>query len=239
MAAPADDVADSFGDPTLPGVTLAVPVIPTIVDSKGLLVPAMRAWLGRVAAGANIHLKIQAANFDRRSADMARSADHCVLGYARLPAREDKARWLAPVRRDRMIFVARHDDPFQGGLDAFMKAADGKVAAPSGVYREALAQRGVEYVAIDDQRALARMVEAGRVRFGMLIAGSLNAPEVQAMQLRVVAEMPPQEFWFACSPLMPDSVAVSLTRALRDGHTEALRRLAMAETPAEERTPTQ
>lgn len=225
----AHDMPDSFGDPTLPEVTLAVPVMPTIVNDKGRLVPAMSRWLSLVADKAGIHLKVQAANFDRRTADMGRNPDRCVLGYARLPAREAKARWLAEVRRDRIVFVARPDDPFEGGLETFLKAADNNVAAPSGVYREVLSQHGIAYQPIDDQRALARMVQAGRVRFGMVIGGTLDAPEIQAMRLRTVAELPPQQFWFACSPGMPDKVALPLMAALLDREADLLRRTAMGE----------
>lgn len=235
----ARDVDDSFGKPEAPQVTLAVPVMPTIVDGSGRLLPAMRLWFSYLAEKAAIHLKIQPANFDRRTADMARSVDHCVLGYARLPSRETKARWLSLVRRDRIVFIARQDDPFQGDLPDLLRIASGRVAAPSGVYRETLVERGIDYVAIDDQRSLARMVDAGRVRFGMVIAGTLNAPEVQAMRLRVVAEMPPLEFWFACSPDMPDSLAEPLQRALQTPSSEALRRTALDEVPAEATTPTQ
>lgn len=225
----ATDMADAFGDPAHTEVTLFVPVMPTILDSKGLLVAPMRRWLAHVATDAAIHLTIQAANYDRRTADMARHPTNCVLGYARLPDRENLARWLAAVRRDRMVFIARRDDPFQGELADFLKIAGGKVAAPSGVYRSVLDARGVAYLAIDDQRALARMVDAGRVRFGMLISGTLDAPDVQSLELRVVAEMPPQEFWFACNPQMPDDVAQRLANALRSEPAEALRRVAMGE----------
>lgn len=235
----ASDIEDSFGQSGQPEVTLAVPVIPTIVDGSGRLLPAMRLWFSYVADKASIHLRIQPANFDRRTADMARSIDHCVLGYARLPSRETKARWLSLVRRDRMVFIARQDDPFQGALPDLLKIASGQVAAPSGVYRETLAGHGVDYVAVDDQRSLARMVDAGRVRFGMVIAGTLNAPEVQTMRLRIVAEMPPLEFWFACSPDMPDSLAQPLRRALLSPSSEALRRTAMNDVPIEAATPTQ
>lgn len=237
--ASAADMDDSFGKDGAPEVTLAVPVIPAIVDGSGRLLPAMRLWFSYLADKAAIHLKIQPANFDRRTADMARSVDHCVLGYARLPSREASARWLSLVRRDRMVFIARQDDPFQGDLPDLLKIASGRVAAPSGVYRETLVERGIDYVAIDDQRSLARMVDAGRVRFGMVIAGTLNAPEVQAMRLRVVAEMPPLEFWFACSPDMPDSLAEPLQRALQTPSSEALRRTALDNVPAEATTPTQ
>jgi hypothetical protein len=225
----ADHGQDVVGDPQAPGLTLYVPVMPTIVDPTGQLLPQMRKWLAQVAVDANIHIKIQAANYERRLADMERHSSDCVLGYARLPEREATARWLAVVRRDRIVFVARRDDPFAGSLAAFLKLADGNVAAPSGIYRSVLESHGIDYLAVDDQRALARMVDAGRIRFGMLIGGSLDAPEMQALTLHVVAELPPQQFWFACNPAFPEILARRLTLALRSGKAEALRRIAMNE----------
>lgn len=238
VAARGHDVPDSFGSPSLPDVTLAVPMMPTIIDDKGRLVVAMANWLSLVAEKAGVHMKVQGANFDRRTADMARYPDHCVLGYARLPAREANARWLAEVRRDRVVFVARPDDPFKGGLDAFLKLADNDVAAPSGIYREVLAARGVTFLPVDDQRSLARMVQAGRVRFAMMVGGTLNAPEVRAMRLRVVAELPPQQFWFACSPGMSDAIALPLAAALQTEEAEILRRKAMNEPAIPSHPPT-
>lgn len=232
LPAAAEEEEESLGDPASPAVILAIPRVPTVLNSKGLLMPGMRDWLSLVARKAGVHIRLQPANYDRRAADMSRHPDHCVLAYVRLPERETGARWLAEIRRDRIVFVARQDDPFQGDLNMFMKAADDNVGAPSGIYRDLLSQHGVAYQPVEDQQSLARMVQAGRVRFGMMITATLDAPEVKAMRLRIVAELPPQQFWFACSPQMPDNLAHPLAAALRTEEAESLRRQAMGEAPA-------
>lgn len=231
MKGSAQETAEYFGDPTSTKITLAVPIMPTFIDSRARLQPAMANWLAHVADHAAVHLEIQPASFDRRAADLARRPNHCVLGYDRVPSREAGALWLARIGQDRILFVARRNDSFYGDIDALMSILPDQVAAPSGIYRELLALRDIPHVAVDDQRSLARMVAAGRVRFGMLIGATLETPEVKAMGLRVVAEMPPLDFWFACSRNLPAAIADRLTAALKSEKAEKLRLLAMASAP--------
>lgn len=221
------ETAEYFGDPKSTKVTLAVPIMPTFIDIRARLQPAMANWLSYVADHASVHLEIQPASFDRRVADMTRRPNHCVLGYDRVPSREAGALWLAPIGQDRILFVARRNDGFYGDIEALMSILPDQVAAPSGIYRELLALRDIPHVAVDDQRSLARMVAAGRVRFGMLIGATLETPEVKGMGLRVVAEMPPLDFWFACSRTLPPAIADRLTIALKSEKAEKLRLLAM------------
>lgn len=220
----ADNATDSVGQIGWPAVNLTVPVMPNIIDEQGIMTPPMRLWLDQVARTAQIRIDVRAANFSRRKADLNRNADYCVMGYARLPDREKDVLWLAEVRRDRIVFVARADDPFAGNLDDFLAIASGHVAAPSGVYREELARQGIEFEPIDDQKSLARMVQTGRVRFGMLVTSTLTVPEVRAMDLRIVAYTPPVEFWLACSLQLATSKATALQAGLLDPSAEMLRR---------------
>lgn len=227
----AQDTAEYIGDPRFAEITLAVPIMPTYVDMRSRLQPPVARWLAYIAERAAVRLQIQPASFDRRVADMAHKTNHCVLGHDRVPSREAGALWLAPMGQDRILFIARRDDPFNGDIDALMSVLPDHVAAPSGIYRELLALRDIPHVAVDDQRSLARMVEAGRVRFGMLIGATLETAEVRSMALRVVAAMPPLDFWFACSRDLPPALAGRLTNALTSENAQRLRHLAMKPPP--------
>jgi hypothetical protein len=77
------------------------------------------------------------------------------------------------VKRDRMVFVGRQDDPIGGNLSDFLRLANGKLGAPSGIYRTVLENRSIRHVAVDDQRQLAHMVADGDLRFGLMIGGSI------------------------------------------------------------------
>ncbi len=221
------EMAEYFGNPESTKITLAVPIMPTFIDSRARLQPAMANWLAQVADQASVYMEIQPASFDRRVADITRRPNHCVVGYDRVPSREAGVLWLARIGQDRILFVARGNDSFDGDIDALMSILPDQVAAPSGIYRELLALRDIPHVAVDDQRSVALMVAAGRVRFGMLIGDTLQTPDVKAMGLRIVAETPPLDFWFACSRNLPTDIADRLTAALQSEKAEKLRLLAM------------
>ncbi|OYQ32688.1 hypothetical protein CHU95_18155 [Niveispirillum lacus] len=227
VAGAEQEMAEYFGNPESAKVTLAVPIMPTFIDNRARLQPAMASWLAHVAEQASVYLEIQPSSFDRRAADISRRPNHCVVGYDRVPSREAGALWLTRIGQDRILFVARGNDSFYGDIDALMSILPDQVAAPSGIYRELLALRDIPHVAVDDQRSVARMVAAGRVRFGMLIGATLETPDVKGMGLRIVAETPPLDFWFACSRNLPPDIVDRLTTALKSEEAEKLRMLAI------------
>lgn len=195
-----------YGADESPPVTLMISISPTTLDTHGIPQPALGRWLAYIAEQARVQLLIRPFTGAARLENLMRAPDTCALGYARLPAREDTVHWLFEVKRDRMVFVTRQADPFTGSLTDLLLVASGQLGAPSGVYRTILDNRGIRHTVIDDQRKLARMVNAGNPRFGLLIAGSLATPEIRALNLRVVAELPEQGFWLACSRDMADDV---------------------------------
>lgn len=226
LAGPAAGGEDmgTFGAPDAPGVTLMAALTPTVLDKRGLLRPALRHWLSQVAARSGTRLTVRPVLAERPLTEIMRDPDACTLGYARLPAREDSVHWLAEIRRDRLVFIARRDDTFQGSLAEFLRAADGQVAAPSGIYRTILDHRGIKHSVVDDQRVLARMVADGHPRFGLLIGNAMNAPEVRALSIRTVAELPELGLWFACSRTMADGTVNSLRAAMPEADMQRLRR---------------
>lgn len=208
-------------------VTLMISTSPTTLDTHGIPQPALGRWLAHIADKAQVRLTIRPFTGTVRLEDRMREPDTCALGYARLPSREDTVHWLYEVKRDRMVFVTRQADNFSGTLADLLKLAGGKLAAPSGVYRTILENRGIRHTVIDDQRQLARMVDAGDPRFGLLIGGSLASPEIKALNLRVVAELPEQGFWLACSRDMPDAVLERIGTTLHSPASEQLHRETM------------
>ncbi len=228
---PATAVDEEFGPEGTPRITLMVPLTPLLVDENKQLLPPVRRWLTHVAEHSGIRIRIRPGSFDRRLAETTRYPDSCTLGMARLPEREKLANWFSVIRRDRVIFIARGDDPFQGGMTELLREADNRIAAPSGLYRPILDRQGVRYYPVDDQRALARMVALGRIRFGIVPAGTLESPDIQPLGLRAVAEMEPLEYWFACSRALPASLSLRLARVLRGEDAEILRRVALGEVP--------
>ena len=73
------------------------------------------------------------------------------------------------------------------------------------------------------------MVALGRIRFGIVLAGTLRSPDIQPLGLRTVAEMEPLEYWFACSRELPVSLSLRLAAVLRGEEAEILRRVALGE----------
>lgn len=227
VAVGAQEVGPATGEP----ITVLVPLTPRLLDAQQNVQPAILRWLSHVATRADIRMRLQPAGFDRRIADTSRSPNSCILGVARLPEREMMVRWMDVIRRDRIVMIAASSDPFKGPLEALMKQADNRIAAPTGLYRDILDAHAVRYINVDDQRALARMVAVGRIRFGIVIGGTLEAPEVASLPLRIVGELPPQEYWFTCSRELPDKIATRLVAVLNERTTESLRKLAMDEPP--------
>lgn len=227
LGAGAQEIGPATGEP----VTILVPLTPRLLDSHQNVQPAIARWLAHVATRADIRMRLQPAGFDRRVADTGRTPNSCILGVARLPERETMMRWMDVIRRDRIVMIAAAGDPFKGPLDSLMKEADNQIAAPTGLYRDILEARGVRYINVDDQRALARMVAVGRIRFGIVIGGTLEAPEVASLALRIVGELPVQEYWFTCSHDLPEPVAARLVKALNERTAESLRKLALDEPP--------
>ncbi|MFV3127736.1 hypothetical protein [Niveispirillum sp. KHB5.9] len=220
-------VLETIGPANGPEVALLIANTPTTMDSAGNLRPALRQWIGHIATQGEVHVSVRTVTVDQRQDEALKSPGTCAMSYARLPAREDKVRWLAEVKRDRMVFIARRDDPFQGSLSDFLRITNGKLGAPSGIYRDILENRGIRHTPVDDQLSLARMVEAGEPRFGLLIGGAMHTPEIRAMAVRVVAELPQASFWFACSAAMPDMLSTRLAAVLHTKEAEALRREAL------------
>lgn len=227
LAVGRDSGAEEIGPPQGEQITLMVPVTPRMLDPAQNLQPLTERWLSHLATRANLRMRIQPAAFDRRLADVNRNQNSCILGAARLPERENLMRWLAVIRLDQLVLIAAASDPFKGSLEALMREADDRIAAPSGIYRTVLEGYGVRYVSVEDQRALARMVAVGRIRFGIVIRGTLQVPEVAALGLRVVGEMPAQKYWFACSRSFPEAVAQRIIVVMKEEQSETLRKLAM------------
>ena len=223
----AQEVGPATGEP----ITVLVPLTPRLLDTQRQVQPAIARWLTHVATRANVRMRLQPAGFDRRIANSNRSQNSCILGTARLPERETMVRWIDVIKQDRIVLIAASHDPFKGSLEALMKEADDQIAAPTGLYRDILETHGVRYINVDDQRALARMVAVGRIRFGIVIGGTLEAPEVTSLPLRVVGELPTREYWFTCSRDLPDAVAARLVTAMNGRTAEALRKLALDEPP--------
>lgn len=226
---PAKAAEEEIGPEGMPRITLMVPLTPLLVDQHQALLPPVRRWLAYVAEQSGIGFRMQPGSFDRRLAETTRYPNSCILGMARLPEREKLTNWLSVIRRDRVIFIARGDDPFTGSMANLLREADNQIAAPSGIYRPILDRQGVRYYPIDDQRALARMVALGRIRFGIVLAGTLEAADIQPLGLRAVAEMEPLEYWFTCSRELPPSLSLRLAAVLRGKDAEALRRVALGE----------
>ncbi|OYQ32687.1 hypothetical protein CHU95_18150 [Niveispirillum lacus] len=238
IAVGAQEVGPEMGEP----ITVLVPLTPRLLDPQQNVQPAITRWLTHVANRANVRMRLQPAGFERRIADSGRSPHSCILGIARVPERETMVRWLDVIRRDRIVIIAAANDPFSGPLEALMKLADTQIASPTGIYRDILEKQGVRYTIVDDQRALARMVAVGRVRFGIVISGTLDAPEVASLPVRIVGELPFKEYWFTCSRDMSDALATRLVAALNDRTAEHLRQLALDSDPASQLhagTPTQ
>lgn len=220
-----------FGDKDAPVVSLLMSQSPTIIDPQGELQPGFQHWLALLADRGALRIRARATPADPPLEVVLRQTDTCSIGYARLPAREAHVHWLLEMRRDRMVFVAHRNDPFEGNLPAFLKIAGGRLGAPRGIYQTVLEGRGIDHVTIDDQRTLARMVETGQLRFGMLIGSALETPDLRDMAIRVVAELPPQGYWFACSLAMPDAILARLTAALTDPRVDQARREAINGAP--------
>jgi len=226
---PAKAIDEEIGPEGAPRITLMVPLTPLLVDEQKQLLPPVRRWLTHVAEHSGIRMRMQPGSFDRRLAETTRYPDSCTLGMARLPEREKLLNWLSVIRRDRVIFIAQRDDPFQGSMAELLREADNRIAAPSGLYRPILDRQGVRYYPVDDQRALARMVALGRIRFGIVLAGTLESPDIKPLGLRAVAEMEPLEYWFTCSRDLPASLSLRLAKVLRGAEAEMVRRLALGE----------
>lgn len=209
-------------------VSMMISIAPTTVDASGTPRPALSRWLAYIAEKAHIRLILRPLTNDQRLEEVMRQPDGCSLGYARLPAREKGVHWLMEVKRDRMVFVGRQDDPFGGTLSDFLRLVDGKLGAPSGAYRNVLENRNIQHIAVDDQRRLAHMVVDGTLRFGLLIGGSMNTPEIKALPLRIVAELPELGFWFACSQTMPPPVVTRIAEALKTPASQQLHREALS-----------
>lgn len=225
----ANEIA-GYGGTGDPPVSVMISIAPTTVDASGSPRPALGRWLAHIAEKSQIRLSLRPLTNDQRLEEVMRRPDGCSLGYARLPAREKEVHWLMEVKRDRMVFVGRQDDPFGGNLSDFLRLANGKLGAPSGIYRTVLENRSIQHIAVDDQRQLAHMVADGDLRFGLLIGGSMNTPEIRTLPLRIVAELPELGFWFACSRAMPKPVVTRIaetlkTRASQQLHREALSNL--------------
>lgn len=218
----------TYGADTSPPVTLMISISPTTLDTHGIPQPALGRWLAHIADKAEVRLLIRPLSGARRLEDVMREPDTCSLGYARLPAREDAVHWLFEVKRDRMVFVTRQSDPFNGTLTDLLLTAGGQLGAPGGVYRTILDNRGIRHVIIDDQRQLARMVDAGDPRFGLLIGGSLSTPEIRSLNLRVVAELPEVGFWVACSRGMSETVLNRIGTVLHSPTAQQLHRESMS-----------
>ncbi len=233
---PAKALDEEIGPEEAPRITLMVPLTPLLVDDHQQLLPPVRRWLAHVADRSGMRMRMQPGSFDRRLAEITRYPDSCILGMARLPEREKLTNWLSVIRRDRVIFIAQSGDPFQGGMADLLREADNRIAAPSGLYRPILEKQGVRYAPVDDQRALARMVALGRIRFGIVLAGTLESPDIRPLGLRTVAEMEPLEYWFTCSRELPASLTLRLAQVLRGTEAEALRRVALgdAQQPSQE-----
>lgn len=226
-----------YGAPDDPPVSLMISIAPTTVDASGAPRAALGRWLAHIAEKSHIRMTLRPLTNDQRLDEVMRQPDGCSLGYARLPAREKEVHWLMEVKRDRMVFVGRQDDPFGGNLSDFLRLANGKLGAPSGIYRSVLESRSIRHIAVDDQRRLAHMVADGSLRFGLLIGGSMNTPEIRALPLRIVAELPELGFWFACSQAMPKPVVTRIadilkTRASQQLHREALSNLLPSMAPS-------
>lgn len=219
----ADPPPEEIGPASRPTINLLVPLTQIVTTADGRLLPGLRVWMEHVAHKAGVRMIIQGSSYDRRAADMARHANSCTLGMARRPEREAFAQWLSVIRYDKVAVIARKEDGFTGDLPALLKIADNDIVAPSGIYREILKGHGIRYAAVDDQRSVARMVDSGRIRFGMLLSGVLDMPEVQSMGLKIVGEMAPMPFWFACSRQLPADLATALTAALNSSEAQALR----------------
>lgn len=229
--AQADRSMNEFGTAGAPAITLLAPAIPTVIDSRGQLRPGVAQWMAHIAGDSGVQIHARTANVDRSEADMARDSQICVLGYARLPSRENHVQWLAALHRDKIMLIARRDDPFQGTLLDAMNINDSTVAAPKGIYLSDKKANDTRFVTVSDQRRLARMVEAGRVRFGVLIGITLEVPEIRNMEIRVVGQLPPQEFWFACNRDLPDGITRRLARALQSPVAGQLLRTVLANPP--------
>lgn len=209
-------------------VSLMISIAPTTVDASGAPRPALARWLAHVAEKAQIRLILRPLTNDQRLEEVMRQPNGCSLGYARLPAREKHVHWLMEVKRDRMVFVGRQDDLFGGTLSDLLRIADGKLGAPTGVYRTVLENRSIRHQPVDDQLQLAHMVVNGTLRFGLLIGGAMNTPEIRALPLRVVAELPELGFWFACSQAMPQPVVTRITTTLETAASRQLHREALS-----------
>ncbi|OYQ32686.1 hypothetical protein CHU95_18145 [Niveispirillum lacus] len=212
----------SYGAADAPEIILMLSMSPNNVDVTGVPHRALGQWLALLADGARVRLTIRPVTDKERLDDLMRNPDTCSLNYARLPVREKNVNWLYKMKRDRIVFVTRANDPFNGRLADLLSVASGQVGAPSGIYRTILDSRGIRHIVVDDHRQLAQMVDAGHPRFGLMLDSSLSAPEIKALKLRVVAELPEVGFWLACSHAMPLDVRLRISTVL---YTPAAQRL--------------
>ncbi len=185
-------------------------------------IDALTAWLTHVADQADVNFVLRPVSVERWQAQLVNEPDSCALANARLPERERTANWLLPVFSDSLVIISKADDPFQGDLDTLLRQADGTIAAASGIYRQLLAQHGTGYIPVDDQAAIIQMINAGRIRFG-LISGNLAHAQMEPNPVRIVGKLTDTEFWFSCSRLMATSRTAQLRKALAMDSSERLR----------------
>jgi ABC-type amino acid transport substrate-binding protein len=206
-----------------PVVALYIARTPLTRDPADERITALKAWLVQVANQAGVDFILRAASVERWQAQLDHDANSCALANARLPEREYSAHWLKPVLRDSLVIIGRTADPFQGDLNELLRQADGKIGAASGIYRRTLQERGIHYVSVDDQGAIIQMIDAGRLRFG-LVADSAAQTQTGPLQVRILAKLEDVDFWFSCSYLMRQERADRLRKALDMESSEKLRR---------------
>lgn len=211
------------GKPNHPQVAIYIAKTQLTRDPEDERIIALKAWLDHVARHSDVAFILRPASVERWQAELDQTPDSCALASARLPEREKSAYWLKPVLRDTLVIVGRQNDPFQGDLAQLLSQADGTIGAASGIYRVTLQQRGIRFIPVDDQGAIIQMVDAGRLRFGLVI-GSAMQTQAGTSNVRVLGSLMDVDFWFSCSYRMAPERVEKLRQALALEGSEKLRR---------------
>jgi hypothetical protein len=161
----------------------------------------LQLWLSLLAETSGLTLRYQVLEFPLSYPKAIASRDSCMLGVVRLPEREADLDWIAATLKDRIVLVARQDDPFSGTLE--QAAAAGRLSAPYGIVAERMRSRRLDFQLARDHPDAVRRVVDGSSRFALTVMSNLAGLTDELRQLRIILSVEPIDLWLACSRRLP------------------------------------
>lgn len=210
-----------------------VPVLGQFGENRYAATEAMRRLQGildLVYGEAALQPEYVSVPFNRAVQQVQVQPDSCLSAVTRTPETESQFLWLFPVTQTRVIVIVAAPPHFPDtdvSLETLRRNQADGIVSLDGAGQVVLQKADIRHDSRPAADTVVKMVAAGRVRYGVLLAVTfdlLDAADKSAV--RVLGDLQVQTIWHACNTAFPpqqvDRLKAAHGRLQRDGRLRQL-----------------